>query len=165
MSHGRIFIIAARDSLQEDNHYCPFDEVTMKDWIPGCDYVCRQDNLDDFKNDLEWLAKSANTKIKTVSLIVNGEEILTGVFDNEFKNALTNALTKEKQQRLQTVRDEINKENPDMWQIAHTAYNDNCCYFAFMPDMSFENEMGTVDSLKNKIKTMCYIIETYDYHT
>ncbi|MCD6185178.1 MAG: hypothetical protein J7K84_05225 [Deltaproteobacteria bacterium] len=165
MSHGRIFIIADRDSLQEDNHYCPFDEVTMKDWISGCDYVCRQDNLDDFKNDLEWLAKSANTKIKTVTLTVNGEEILTGVFDNEFKNALTNALTKEKQQRLQTVRDEINKENPDMWQIAHTAYNNNCFYFAFTSDMSFENEMGTVDWLNKNEPASWYITEIYDYHT
>ena len=165
MSHGRIFVITDEDSLHEANYECPFDEVTMMGWISGCDYVCRQDNPDDFIDDLNWLTDSTDAKIDTVTLKIDGEEVLAGLFDYSVRKALADVLKKQKQRRLQVVREEINKEKPDMWQIAHVAYNNSCFYFVFTPDMRFENEMGAVDWLDNNKTALWYITEVYDYHT
>jgi len=157
--HGRIFVIADENSLKKGDRFCPFEESDMVDWILGCDYVVKESEKD-FRESVNWLAKRFNLEISIETKDSDGEKVPVGVLDQKGVKSLIQALEKDRKNRLKAVRDELEKEDPDMWRIAQLSYNDSAFYFVF--DNSFFNEM---DFLYQKEKEYSiFITESYDYH-
>ncbi len=117
MSHGRIFMfVTDRKEIEGDNYYCPFNEEQMREWIPGCDYVCRQ-NKNEFLDDLVWLSETY------------------GVIDSEGIEKLKEELIKQKRERIEKVKHELEKPESDisMWRVSYVTHIQPRVFTLFLP--------------------------------
>ena len=163
--HGRIFVIVDEDSLKNGDRFCPFEEHEMMDWIPACDYVL-QESENDFKESIEWLSERFNLNLKIELKDSDGEKVPVGVLGQDGVKSLIHALEEDRKNRLKAVKEELQKENPDVWRIAQLAYDDSAFYFV-LSQGEFSNEMGFLESLKQFQKEYSgslFITESYDYH-
>jgi len=162
--HGRIFVIVDEDSLKNGDRFCPFVAADMVDWIPGCEYVVKESERD-FKESLNWLSECLNFDLKIEFKDLDGKKVLVGTISQDGVKGLIQAIEEEKKIRLRAIREELKKENPDMWRIAYLAYNNNTFYFV-LPQGEFSNEMDFLKSLRQFQKEYngsLFITESYGY--
>ena len=164
--HGTIIVLAVKRTLDEDEHYCPWADYEMRRWIPGCDYVIRDDPAG-FQESLQYLDEAYGLDIWRMEVTIDGGDRLeTGILDRECLQSLMAALQKDKEERLERVRKELGKLEPNMWQIADNAYMDSNVYFVVVTiddGPSFRNEMDFYHSMRNEAGPL-YVVATYRFH-
>ena len=163
--HGRIFVIDTYKGIQYRGglYELPWEPWEMREWIPGCDYVTE---TEDFEEDCLWLADIYELQNNSGFVLYEDENFgERKLFQIELE-PFTRALQQNKQKRIEEVKAEIFKPNPDMWRIKHCAWDS---MFWFVWEGHFEPEMGLLEHLlwlkKKKKDTKILITESYDYHS
>jgi len=162
--HGNILVIDTYQDIEKrggELYDPPWQEWDMKDWIPGCDYVCHEPEC--FDEDCEWFQKTYSLEGHMQRKLFNNEH---PVYEVQIK-PLIEALRKRRETRIEEIRAELEREKPDLWNIYHIAWTNTRFWFlisggAFMPEMGF---LAYLESLEQKGKdSSILIICSYDYH-
>ena len=135
----------------------------MRAWIPGCDYVWKEQDSQDSIESIEWFNDFFHIDISIETVNASGNNISVGVINPIDIIGIVKALKADKENRLREMRKEVQKDNPDMWCISH-AYMDSAFYFVFTGETSFDNEMELLESNIKPEDGPLYITEIYDYH-
>jgi len=165
--HGTIVVISDRETVMKDEEYCPYADYEMMDWIPGCDWVLA-DTESEFQESIAFFNKAYGLDVQTATLDIDGgARMEVGILDRGCLQSLMEALQKQKEERLEKVRKELEKPDPSMWQIADNAYLDSSVYFVMVlgggASMSFDNEMDFYKSIEIEDAPL-YVVETYRFH-
>ena len=156
--HGRIFVIDTNNLIQirgGELYEPPWEPWEIKDWIPGCDYVVHKPEM--FEEDCQWFKQSYH-------LDNHCSFIKHNVFEVAVEPILS-ALEGEKRRRLDLIRNELAKDNPDMWEIKHLAWDSGFWFIIW--DGSFGPEMDFLERLQIARKEgleRLLIVRSYDYH-
>jgi len=165
--HGTIVVISDRETVMKDEAYCPYADYEMMDWIPGCDWV-HLDTESEFQESIAFFNQAYGLDVQTAKLDIDaGARVEVGILDKGCLQSLIEALQKDKEERLEKVRKELEKPDPSMWWIANNAYLDSSVYFVTVLDggtsMSFDNEMDFYKSVSIEDAPL-YVVETYRFH-
>ena len=165
--HGRIFVVDTKEDMKKREYFyeAPWEDYKMADFIPGCDYVSKQE--EDSKSDFEWFATAYDLEVgqgKDIEMQEIGLEDEKFVVTQVKVKPLVEALKKEKESKLNEIRDELAKPVPNLWQIHYTAWSNSGFWFIY-PDYGFGPEMELLDWRRNKKLEEIYITESYDFHT
>jgi len=163
--HGRIFVIDTKEDMQNRGYFyeAPWECYEMVHFIPGCDYVVREGE-NRFKDNCMWFAEEYCLKFEEdiwlEQVETNGEESQVAVVKVA---PLTEALKKEKLRRLERIKEELEKPDPDMWRIQYEAWTDSGFWFV-IPEYRFGPEMELLQWLKKESPEEIFITEVFDYH-
>jgi len=162
--HGRIFVIDTYKGIQYRGglYELPWEPWEMREWIPGCDYVTESE---DFEKDCEWFKQYFHISDDQCSFVnlkdVDGET--PAVFEVSVEPVLS-TLREYKKRRLEEIKREIQKDDPDMWKIRWLAWDSG---FLFVWEQSLDTEMGFLEylqRLKKENTEKILVIQSYDYH-
>ena len=162
--HGRIFVLDTEEMKKRGEPYeCPWEDYKLVRFIPGCDYVQQQEESV-FESDCKWFAEVYGLKlgedIKIQEVELDGEKFKVAKIK---VSSLVEALRKNKRERLEEIKREMQKPNPDMWRIHYTAWTDSDFWFVY-PDYGFGPEMKLLEWIERERPGKVYITKTYDYH-
>ena len=156
--HGRVFVLADRRDILSGDVWTPSEEDVVRA-VSGCDYAIEQTE-GEFLDDLKWLSDSYGLSIKVEKV---GETVV-GVLDKECLEKVRSKLEKDKRGRIERVRKELEKEDPDMWRVAYLGYEDSCFYFA-LRGWGIMNEMDFLQVfLRGHLPEELLVVGSFDYH-
>lgn len=159
--HGTIFVLTHRDFLEGKDYYCPYEDYEMRDRISGCDCVQKEDDSG-FKESIGLLSYVFQLTIPITLMEIDGRNVPVGVLDPANVCKLIQGLEADKRVRIEQVKEEILKCDPDMWKIAYNAYMDSTFYFILADSIYFCNEVDFPSCIEGRHPL--YITETFDYY-
>ncbi|MFZ0449061.1 MAG: hypothetical protein WAL98_07435 [Desulfatiglandaceae bacterium] len=161
---GTILVLTDKQTLDEDERYCPWTDYEMIPKIPGCDRVVADDEAG-FQESLQCLNEAYGLDIQRTTVSVDSVQVEVGILDRECMKSLMQALRESKKERREKVRAELEKPDPDMWRVAYDAYMKSNSYIVVIngDDASFSNEMEFYHSMQNEPGPL-YAVGTYRFH-
>ena len=158
--HGRIFVLTEnRKDVLNSNVWMPSKEDIVRA-VLGCDYVAKRAE-GEFLDDLKWLSDYFGFSAVKVEKI--GRTVV-GVMNKECSKKMRDKLVSSKRERIERIKSELEKEDPDMWRIAYLAYEDSCFYFA-LREWGIMNEMDYLRIfLRGYLPEELLVVESFDYH-
>lgn len=158
--HSRVFVICNKKEEIEDFKNSSIEEEILNGVI-GADYAQKQEEYENFKEDVEWFSQY----YKTPAEIKREED---GVFYAEVDaNAFYEALQREKKKRIERIRKLLKAPDPDLYNLAQTAYYEKSFFFVLNGiDVVPEVDTYLFEFLEDTIKKggKIYIATTWDYH-
>lgn len=158
--HSRVFVITNKKEEIEDFKNSHIEEEILGGII-GADYAQKQEEYEDFKDDIEWFSQ----QYKIPAEIKREED---GNFYAEVDaNAFYEALQREKKKRIEKIEKLLKDSNPNLYNIAQTAYYEKGFYFVLNGiDVIPEVDTYLFEFLQDTMEKggKIYIAITWDYH-
>jgi len=158
---GHVLVLAKDGNLKKGDYLSPFADFELNSAIPESDWVVEIEDRQEFKFALEDLNSLYGANIITFSTIyVDGEAIFVGVLDAEM---FFQKLKLRKAERIQSVADELKKDDPDLWAIAEHAYTRSPYYFIDVEDPLVLNEMDFLEYLADLDWPLFYVTQVFRF--
>lgn len=153
--HSRVFILAKSENEIDEVYNLSEDKIVE---AIEADYASSEDR-NEFIESMNWLKDFCSLNIQFKERQTESGIILIAVINT---NELMNGLTKEKERRIEKVREALERE--DLYDVAYYAYNQKGFYF-YLREAGFMNEIDMLDYLNNfGLPDIIYVVQTYDYH-
>jgi len=159
--YGSIVVMADENGIRAGNLYSPYESYELRSRIPGCDYVFEDEDEKEFREAIQSLIERYSLpEIPIMEL--DDEQIHSGILEAAHIKALKKGLKQRVAERIERIRQEVNRPDPSLWNIAREAY----CYSPFYfidPEQGFFNEVEFAQHLDGDGEKL-YITETFKYH-
>ena len=155
-----VFVLADKQSLAKGDCYSPFADYELKNSIYGCDWVAELENQREIFEALQDANRHYGDRVFCpLSSMLNGEEKFLGIVG--FRH-LIDKLKSQKEKRIERVREELERENPDLWRVAQVAYMESQFYFVYAPEAILINEIDMLD-FPYPLEEFLYVTQVYRY--
>lgn len=156
--HSSVFCLTAYKKEIKDIYKASLDMEIVESI--GADYATEREDFDAFKKDVGWFSSFYKCSYSIEDFTYENSKIKVAKISVE---ELKKGLKREKNQRLELIKKELEKEDPDLFTIAYHAYLEKGFYF-WAPGYGIEPAVFLDNYLKANESEYIYIVKTYDYH-
>jgi len=159
--NGNVFVIDTCNNIKKRGgsiYDPPWESWQIAPCIPACDWVMPDPEY--FDDYCQYFQEEYDLHGHIQRKVLNTHP----VYEVEVI-PLVRALKKQKKERMENIRAEIEKDSPDMWKLHHTAWTDSQFWF-LTPDGGLIPEMGFLNYLESLDEPSILIVFSYAYqHT